>query len=312
MISRQDVEMAYRLILGREPESAEVVQYHRDGSGSLGELRERFLNSPEFKSRTSLSIDFDPPLELDTELAPEVLEKMFDRVEHCWRSLGKKEPYWSVSSFEQFKSSTFGDHEAEFYASGKREVERLLAWLRRNRIDPASLRTCTEYGCGVGRITCWLAHHFERVFGYDISAPHLELARQRLLQEDSANVTLGKVDEIPSLENLERVDLVFSLVVLQHNPPPVIAYVIRMLLRSLNPGGVACFQVPTYSRRYRFDAKQYLRSSSSTRSFEMHLLPQQAVFRIVQEEGCVALEVQPDEYVGDPEWVSNTFLIRRF
>jgi len=46
-------------------------------------------------------------------------------------------------------------------------------------------------------------------------------------------------------------------------------------------------------------------------AFEMHLLPQSVIFRIVRDEGCSILEVQPDTYVGSPQWISNTFLIQR-
>ncbi len=54
MLSAQDVEMAYRLLLGREPESSAVVEDHRRVE-SLDALRDRFLQSPEFRSRTLLA-----------------------------------------------------------------------------------------------------------------------------------------------------------------------------------------------------------------------------------------------------------------
>jgi hypothetical protein len=81
--------------------------------------------------------------------------------------------------------------------------------------------------------------------------------------------------------------------------------------RSLGPGGVVFFQVPTYARGYHFNAKTYLRSQASESAFEMHLLPQSSIFRIIREEGGTALEVQPDLWVGDPNWESNTFLVQK-
>jgi SAM-dependent methyltransferase len=314
MLSEQDVEMAYRLLLGREPESSAVVEDHRRVE-SLDALRDRFLQSPEFRIRTQrpiqTDVDYCPPLAIDTDLEPSVLRQMFERVERCWRELGNTEPYWSVISSDEFRSNIFNSHEAEFYDSGKGEAERLLAWLVRNHIDAASIRTCCEYGCGVGRATGGLSSAFERVFAYDISEPHLELARRHLLKDKRSNVTLHRIDSIASLSNLEHVDVVFSVIVLQHNPPPVIAHILMMLLRSLNDGGLAFFQVPTYAFGYEFDARKYLRSKAPADTCEMHLLPQPTIFRIVREEGCAVLEVQPDLYVRTPRWVSNTFLVQR-
>lgn len=315
MVSSQEVEMAYRLILGREPESASAVEFHCSRWKSLQALREGFLESAEFRALKSRvvqpDIDFNPPLSVETELAPAKLQQMLERVEQCWSALGRTEPYWSVASFDRFKSSAFDANASQFYASGERDVQRLLAWLRRNHIDPASLESCCEYGCGVGRVTTWLCSQFARVFACDVSEPHLKLARQHLLAEGHSNVTFRKIDSLLSPSQFDRVDLVFSIIVLQHNPPPVIAHIVRMLLRSLNPGGLAFFQVPTYAAGYSFNAKEYLRRPVEEASFEMHLLPQSSICKIVQEEGCTILEVQPDTYVGSSQWISNTFLIQR-
>lgn len=307
--------MAYRLILGRDPESAIAVEFHCSKCDNLQALRAAFLGSAEFKAKASRVVqtdaDYNPPLAVETELAPAKLQEMFRRVEQCWSALGKTEPYWSVASFDRFKSSTFDAHSSQFYASGEREVQRMLAWLRRNQIDPASLESCLEYGCGVGRVTTWLCSQFARVFACDVSEPHLELSRRRLLADGHSNVAFRKIDSLLSPSQFDPVDLVFSIIVLQHNPPPVIAHIVRMLLRSLNPNGLAFFQVPTYAAGYAFNAKEYLRRPVEEASFEMHLLPQSSIFKIVRDEGCTVLEVQPDTYVGSPQWISNTFLIQR-
>jgi hypothetical protein len=74
---------------------------------------------------------------------------------------------------------------------------------------------------------------------------------------------------------------------------------------------VAFFQVPTYARGYRFKVADYLRSRPRTDRVEMHLLPQRDVFSIAAASGCETLEVLPDGCVGDPDWISNTFLVRK-
>src|ERR1700686_4334748 len=50
MVSTEDVKAAYRLILGRPPESGDVLFRHARQYRSIDELREAFFNSPEFQN----------------------------------------------------------------------------------------------------------------------------------------------------------------------------------------------------------------------------------------------------------------------
>jgi hypothetical protein len=108
-------------------------------------------------------------------------------------------------------------------------------------------------------------------------------------------------------------DLWFSRIVLQHNPPPVIAMILRRALAWLAPGGLAVFQVPTYGVGYSFRANEYLRNIGQKSEIEMHILPQQAVLEVVQQAGCVLLELREDSYnTGHPAiWLSNLFVVRK-
>jgi len=48
MITAENVKLAYRLFLGREPESENVINSLCQNTHSLEELRAAFLKSPEF------------------------------------------------------------------------------------------------------------------------------------------------------------------------------------------------------------------------------------------------------------------------
>jgi SAM-dependent methyltransferase len=175
------------------------------------------------------------------------------------------------------------------------------------------MKTCLEYGCGVGRVTHWLAGIFERVHGFDISQPHLQIARRFMDSHDIHNVDLRQVDEISDLSDLPKVDFLYSVIVLQHNPPPVISYTIRQFIRALNPGGVALFQVPTYRLGYSFSLPAYLSSPADDSEIEMHVLPQKPIFDILWEEGGKPLEVIEDDWTGvrHLKEVSTTFLVQK-
>ena len=45
------------------------------------------------------------------------------------------------------------------------------------------------------------------------------------------------------LDTLPEFDLFFSMIVLQHNPPPLIALMLEKIAARLRPGGVAVFAV---------------------------------------------------------------------
>jgi SAM-dependent methyltransferase len=167
-----------------------------------------------------------------------------------------------VLTSEQFKSSRIKDTRSEFYNSGLDNVATLFKTLERNGIDHTSLKTCLEYGCGLGRVTCWLAKRFERVIGYDISRAHLRLAKQYLDEIGIQNVSLQHISKPQEIRNLPKVDVVYSIIVLQHNPPPIIHVLIQELIRALNSVGIAFFQVPTYRLGYRFSLQEYMASDS--------------------------------------------------
>lgn len=316
MVSRDDVVAAYRLILGREPESDQVVYEHMKASG-LHELRSDFINSVEFQNALpdisvppSAVIDSAPVPHIEVHVPAELLERLFDKVARCWTRLGQTEPYWSVLSQDRFRQENFTQNRAAFYASGEHDVNRLIAWLERNGLDWSRFGSCMELGCGTGRVTPWLARKFPHVLAIDVSPVHLQLAAARAREEKLQNIEFLHMRRIDVLDTIPRVDLVFSLIVLQHNPPPVIYSILGRIFRRLNPGGVALFQVPTYGPGYSFETQRYLFSPEGP-DFDMHIIPQRFVFESVECNNCAVLEVQPDGYAGAPRWTSNTFLIKR-
>jgi SAM-dependent methyltransferase len=183
--------------------------------------------------------------------------------------------------------------------------------LLRNRIPLDRLRHAFEFGCGVARVTPYLAKVFSKVTACDVSTAHLQIARQVVARSGARNIelTLAGSEEFGMTSPF---DLWFSRIVLQHNPPPIIALILRRALSLLAPGGVAVFQVPTYCRGYRFNTADYLAALTGSGNIEMHVLPQAAVFRIALETGCVPLEVREDEATGlGSAWISNTFVVTK-
>jgi 2-polyprenyl-3-methyl-5-hydroxy-6-metoxy-1,4-benzoquinol methylase len=316
-LRREAVEWAYRLFLGREAERPAVVEEKLARLRTVEELRQDFLGSQEFRAThhglfvTTLEGD-EPRMEVERVSSPADLQALFSHVQGTWETLGETVPYWSVLVREELRSAPDERALERFYETGEADVARLLRTLERSGLDISSFGSCLEYGCGVGRLLPWLARRFATVHGVDVSRHHLDLAARHLSEAGIHNVELVHLRGVEDVTRLPTVDVVFSLIVLQHNPPPVIAYTLAALLRSLAEGGVACFQVPTYRAGYRFSLETYLREHADSREMEMHVLPQSAVFEIAADQGCHVLEVLEDGCTGRrPKEVSNTFLVRK-
>jgi SAM-dependent methyltransferase len=322
MVTPEEVSHAYKLFLGREPENADVVAGYCQNAQSLEQLSHIFMSSPEFMRRMSSAVEkpqvnrhrhpFNlPRIPVETQVSPEVLGQMFERIHKQWDHLGATEPYWSIVTQPQNYMAEFDQNRELFFASGNSTCQNFLATLRRCGIKPAQLETCLEVGCGVGRVTRYLAEAFNKVIATDISAKHLDLAKTYLAEHGTHNVELQHLHNVEQLRQLPQVDAIMSVITLQHNPPPIMASMVSIMLSHLRPGGVAYLQIPTYKNGYFFEAERYL-ASTPPDTLEMHYLPQPDLFKLFADARCQCLEVREDGMVSDEDqMLSNTFLVQK-
>lgn len=305
----------YRLILLREPENADVVSQLAASARDTRHLRDILMQSPEAKQQLGLtgpSVSMTgnedaQPIQL--HVTPEQQRELFTRVQSVWRALGETRPHWSVLTGPEFLPEQIDPAAiTEFYRSGEANIDTLMRTLARNRVDASKLRTCMDFGCGLGRLSAALASRFERVTAVDVSSSHLAMAREALTERGISNVDLVQLETVGGVERLPTVDLVFSVIVLQHNPPPVMYAILESLLGRVARGGVAVIQIPTWlPNGYRFDAEDYLREGGT--QMEMHAIPQADVLALVRAAGMELLEVIEDAWTGIGR--SNTFVMRR-
>ena len=162
--------------------------------------------------------------------------------------------------------------------------------------------------CGLGRVGEHLSAHFAHYIGVDISRSHLDQAIDRFNANGRKNSTFRLLPEM--LGSPDQVDLAFSIIVLQHNPPPVIALLIKKMSTMVRRGGIVYFQVPVAIQDYHFNIASYLTNPPKHGLMEMHCLPQHEIFRLLDECGCMVLEVLPDNCIG-PIGLSYAFLARK-
>lgn len=322
MITPDDVTTAYRLFFGRNPENQYVINDLCQTVHTLSQLREELMKSPEFYKIMANQLDaknvirqrhpFDAPfIPVESEVNESLLANLFGRIDQEWSSLGRREPYWSVLNQPQYELDKFEGSKEQFFLSGEGHCHLFLSALRRNGINPNLINSCLEVGSGVGRVTIHLAKIFPNIVATDISQPHLDLLTDNLKNYGITNVDILHLYTPDLFATLPNVDSVFTIITLQHNPPPVSAWILRKILGCLNPGGVAFFQLATYKNGYLFEVNRYLNTTPAN-TFEMHFLPQKDVFKIISDANCICLEVREDGMVGNEDiMLSNTFLIQK-
>ena len=311
MLSDDEVTWAYRLFLDRDPESHDVLARFKRLENTK-RLRSVFLSSPECRSKTlvpHLPIDVSP-MTVEWRADAETSRALLSRVQDIWTRLGRERPHWSVLNSDQFLPERMRAEREAFYASGRDDVQLILATLQRLGLSPKQFPKGFEFGCGLARVTPHLARHFASVTACDVSRSHLEHAELAVAESGVGNIRLLRA-ALPDFGMSEPFDFWFSRIVLQHNSPPLIAMILQRALQMLLPGGLAVFQVPTYAVGYHFRIRDYLNSPPPLNSFEMHCLPQQAILEIAREQGCSVLEIREDNSAGNSNWISNWLALQK-
>lgn len=236
------------------------------------------------------------------------LQAMADIVCNQWKALSETEIYWSVKTEEIYLSKHLHSSIDSFFISGAAEVDRCIQAIKSSGLRVPSDGVCLEYGCGVGRVTRYLAEEFNRVVGVDISQEHIREARRIANDCNLYNTDFRLVDGFGPLTQVGY-DIVFSTLVLQHNPPPLMYCMISRLLSAVNKGGLAYFQVPVYRSGYSFYTKEYLVKPPST--MDMHYMPQSIILRLMHDLGFRVLSIIEDDSLRDSMAVSNTILAEK-
>jgi SAM-dependent methyltransferase len=129
------------------------------------------------------------------------------------------------------------ENDADFNAEGLAEAQRLFYFF-----DGKS--TVVDYGCGIGRVTQYIAERAGYVVGIDICQDFLHMAGALIRRN---NVAFFQADEYPR-ENVA--DLVYCLMVMQHNDAEnrlkIMSHIHRLLINS----GVAVVSFPRVESSY--------------------------------------------------------------
>jgi SAM-dependent methyltransferase len=168
----------------------------------------------------------------------------FERLRRTWEILGRDDPLWAVLS-DPSKHNNQWDS-AEFFRTGRQEIDTLFEGLRQRGLQPNS-RRCLDFGCGVGRVSQALCAHFDSVDGVDIAQSMVDAANRYNRYGERCRYHVNTKDDL-DLFGPESFDFVYSNIVLQHMETELAERYIAEFMRVLAPDGLAVFQVPSRFR----------------------------------------------------------------
>lgn len=250
-----------------------------------------------------------PRLDIETHVSPEIFDKLIKKVENTWSQLGQEDAHWSVITNEKFRKESINEHLDDFFAMGENDVARVDVALNRAGTSLSDINSAIDFGCGVGRLSIPLAKRCHHVLGVDISSTHLREARTNIQREEIDNLDLALVGSVDAIRELPEADLVFSLIVLQHNSPPVMLEILKALCSRVKGGGYLFIQTPTFRVDYSYDAQSDLENTS--KEMDMHVLPQNVLLQTIQDAGLTILEVSEDGSAWNLDFISQVVLAKR-
>jgi SAM-dependent methyltransferase len=167
-------------------------------------------------------------------------EEAVRRLGLLWDRFGRRNPFGAILTGPSGELSEW-DADA-FFETGRRDAGRFMEAL--SRIAPyAPHRRALDFGCGVGRMTRYLAAHFESVVGVDVAPAMIERARALNAELRNCEFVVNREPQL-SVFATGSFDVVCSRLVLQHIPPRLVRRYIPELIRVLSPGGALMFQLP--------------------------------------------------------------------
>ncbi len=315
-LTREDIVEGYRLFLRRDPETDDAVETAIARYPDIDAFWRALVTSDEFQRMGRLGESANQHLMetlskafwaqqpgIEHDVSPADMDRLLARISEQWTRLGETEPHYSVLTHEDFRADNLdADMIRHFRETGRTAASIIAAFEARSGHAP-HVGVCLELGCGVGRITRFLADRFDEVLAADISPGNLRLCAEYMQEQGVTNVTPIQASSLATLAALPEIDFFFSVIVLQHNSPPIQKAMLKVILSKIRPGGGALFQIPTDIADYSFSVDTYLASDEP--EMEMHALPKPVVLKLISDAGLVLSDITPDAFTA--AYGSNTF-----
>ena len=160
-----------------------------------------------------------------------------------WEILAQLDPLWAISTLPHMKFNKWNIE--QFFLRGEKLNNELMEEIKQIGY-PTAFKTAMDLGCGVGRISRFLAKNFEECYGVDISETMVELAKKYNHEIFNCKFVVNSGKNL-SMFSENYFNLVYSRIVLQHIPEKeIIKNYIREFIRILKKKGLLYFQLPSH------------------------------------------------------------------
>ena len=127
--------------------------------------------------------------------------------------------------------------EESYWQSGEGDADFIFREAKKHGKN--NFHTILEYGSGDGRIARFMSAKCDEFICTDIAESVLNLARQQLTERFGlSNIRYAVIESLEAQESFA--DLIYSMQVVQHNPPQEQKRIMSNIYRFLKPGGLAC------------------------------------------------------------------------
>jgi SAM-dependent methyltransferase len=302
--TEQDIVDIFKLILGRYPEKNSVIEHFVNERMSWKQLLIEILSCHEFKKNT-LNKFYTKAVEMyygadvcPIEVSPDELslQEMFSRIKYEWEILGDEDPYWSVLMIEDFRAHKLNSKNKVNFYNTAQDTKKVIKNFEQRASVSINYNKCVELGCGVGRVTFELNKIFDDVMGLDVSPGNLKIAQNLAKELNVINADFILIKSIDDFDSVPAFDFLYSVMVLQHNPPPVQKIILNKLFSKMKSGGGCLVQLVTEMSGYRFQSHEYL--GSKPEDFEMHALPMHEVIELFELNNIPLKEIRADHFTG--------------
>ncbi len=194
---------------------------------------------------------------------------------------------WMPRNEEQARRYILNDDDpVAFDESGREAADRLAPFLT---LDA----TVVDLGCGIGRVAMHAAPRCKALWAVDASPLMLRYARRRLAHLANVRFARSRGTSVPDVPN-GSVDLVYSLLVLQHVEREDAFLLLEDIRRMLRPGGTAYLTFPNLlSDTYLQAFTDYAHQGLSGRRARARFYTPEEVARIVPAAGLEVSSVEP-------------------
>jgi len=223
------------------------------------------------------------------------------KLQENWDGFAQTDPLWAICADPDKRNHKWA--EQEFFDTGRKEIEKVLQYVKSLGLSVDRTAVALDFGCGVGRLTRALAEDFHECWGVDISPTMIQMATDLHRSHSRCIFFLNQANHLQQFSD-GFFKFIYTSIVLQHIEQRYVRNYLLELVRVLKSGGIFVFQVADRDktglvRRFRnfvgFRSKLNAllhRNKLDSYRMEMHCIREKEIRKLLSNQGVCILDVK--------------------